>query len=477
MTSFPTEPSSSLVGTVLVVDDERNIRRTLRMVLEGEGVTVREAASAEDALTMLTGPREHEIDVAVVDVRLPGMSGIDLLEQLGKGGEDPIRPLIFISGHATMSDAVYATRLGAFDFLEKPLDRERTLVAVRNALRQAHADRELSRLRNEVYGEIVAQSDAMTDLVAQAQRVGRTNARVLITGESGTGKELVARTIHAASERSQRAFVKVNCAAMARDLIESELFGHERGAFTGADSRRQGLFELADRGTVLLDEIGDMELAVQAKVLRVLQEGEMMRVGGGETVAVDVRVLASTHRNLQELVAQGRFREDLFFRLNVVPLHVPPLREHPGDIEPLVRHFIALSCRNNGLAARRINDAAMAALTSYSWPGNVRELRNIVERMVVLADGHLTRDDVPEEVLDGERFGTTELDIDRLTRVLSGEVPAPLRTVREAVERVYILAQLNANAWNVSRTAEILGLERSHLHRKIKLLEISRGDA
>ncbi|TPV95117.1 MAG: sigma-54-dependent Fis family transcriptional regulator [Myxococcales bacterium FL481] len=464
-----------MTGTVLVVDDERNIRRTLRMVLEGEGVEVREAASAEDAYERLVHVDPLDIDVAIVDVRLPGMSGLELLQKMHDETGGPRLPLIFISGHASMSDAVHATRLGAFDFFEKPLDRERTLVSVRNALRQAQLDRELAKLRNEVYGEIIGRSQAMSEVLSQVDRVGKTSARVLITGESGTGKELIARAIHASSDRFQRPFVKVNCAAIPRELIESELFGHERGAFTGANSRRQGLFELAHRGTILLDEIGDMELGVQAKVLRVLQEGEMMRVGGRDIVTVDVRVLASTHRNLSELVAQGRFREDLFFRLNVVPIHVPALRERPDDIPALVRHFVRSSCRTHGLAERRIDDDALAALTAYRWPGNVRELRNIVERMVVLSDSHLTRTDVPDDVLGDHAAQLAELDTSQLEQLLSGDLTAPLKQVREAVERAYIRAQLNANGWNVSRTAAILGLERSHLHRKMKLLDIARG--
>ncbi|MEE9386039.1 MAG: sigma-54 dependent transcriptional regulator [Nannocystaceae bacterium] len=472
------DASADLSGTILIVDDERNIRRTLRMVLEGEGAAVREAATAEEALAMLAGPSRNDIDVLVVDVRLPGISGIELLRRLAAEAGDPKLPVILISGHASMSDAVHATRLGAFDFFEKPLSRERIVVGVRNALRVSETERQLQELRGEVYGEVTATSDTMCALLARAKKVGRTTARVLITGESGSGKELIARTVHAASERSTRPFVKVNCAAIPRELIESELFGHERGAFTGAEHRKPGLFEMADRGTILLDEIGDMDLGAQAKVLRVLEDGEMMRVGGENPVKVDVRVLASTHHNLVEQVKNGAFREDLFFRLNVIPLEVPPLRSRPADIAPLVGHFIAHTCRSNGFALRTIEPAALDALTLHPWPGNVRELRNIVERMVVLSDGDLTLADVPEEVLDaGANSGPGHrLEAQRLMELLQGKGRAPLKVVREAMERLYINEQLRANNWNVSRTAQVLGLERSHLHRKIKLLQIRRGE-
>jgi DNA-binding NtrC family response regulator len=321
----------------------------------------------------------------------------------------------------------------------------------------------------------------MRELMRMVAKVGRTKARVLITGESGTGKELVARAIHEASDRHDHAFVKVNCAAIPHELIESELFGHERGAFTGAVGQKKGLFEVAHKGTLFLDEIGDMDLDAQAKVLRVLQSGELTRVGGHTPIQVDVRVLAATHRNLQEMAGAGEFREDLFFRLAVVPIRMPPLRERLADVPLLVRHFINQACEENGLARREIDPQGLAALARHDWPGNVRELRNVIERMVVLSDGDLDIHDVPPELRAGEQ-AEDEPDTAlatgdaRFAELLRGQSELPLKAFREAVERAFILHRLRENDWNVSRTAEVLGIERTHLHRKLKILGISRGE-
>ena len=478
---------TDLSGTVLVVDDEKNIRRTLRMVLEGEGATVREAETGEAALEQLRGAFEGRAElpnVVIMDVLLGGMTGIEVLEQfanLGEGDHPPV-PVIMISGHASVADAVRATRLGAFDFFEKPLYRERVLVSVRNALRQSKAERELRELRHRVHGEIIGQSEPMRELMRMVAKVGRTKARVLITGESGTGKELIARAIHEASDRHDHPFVKVNCAAIPRELIESELFGHEKGAFTGATGQKKGLFEVAHRGTLFLDEIGDMDLDAQAKVLRVLQSGELTRVGGHTPIEVDVRVLAATHRNLQDMASAGEFREDLFFRLAVVPLRMPPLRERPSDVPLLARHFIAQACEENGLARREITDEALEALARHEWPGNVRELRNVIERMVVLSDGDLELADVPPELradADNERDDASTLATtdERFAQLLREKSELPLKAFREAVERAFILQRLRDNNWNVSRTASVLGIERTHLHRKLKILGIQRGES
>jgi two-component system nitrogen regulation response regulator NtrX len=471
----PTE-TIALRGRILVADDEKNIRRTLRMVLEGEGAEVLEAGDGNEALAVLASA-DPPIQVLVMDVLMPAMSGLEVLERLAAdGGGHPRLPVILISGHAGVEDAVKATRLGAFDFFEKPLDRDRVIVSVRNALRQYAADSQLRVLRSRIRGEIIGESLATKSLLAQIAKVGRTKARVLITGESGSGKELVARAVHEASERRDAAFVKVNCAAIPRELIESELFGHERGAFTGAVVLKKGLFEVADGGTIFLDEIGDMAIGAQAKVLRVLQSGELMRVGGSKLINVDVRVLAATHRNLQELVTAGEFREDLYFRLNVVPVHVPPLRDRSGDIEMLVRHFIDLACQENGLANKRIADEAIAALAGHTWPGNVRELRNVIERMVILSDDDLGIDDVPAE-LRGAADDTSFDGMGSLVELPVGNLPPELslRDFREAVERAFITQRLRELAWNVSKTAESLGIERTHLHKKMKLLGIQRG--
>jgi two-component system, NtrC family, nitrogen regulation response regulator NtrX len=476
----PDPDDTSLAGTILVVDDERNIRRTLRMVLEGEGATVVEAETGEAALVALAAARPP-IEVMITDVMMPGISGLELLAQLRdpERGTPPV-PVIMISGHATVEDAVKATRLGAFDFFEKPLARDRVIVSVRNALRQHRSDQSLRALRSRIRGTIIGDSEPMRTLLAQVAKVGRSKARVLITGESGSGKELVARAVHEASDRRDAPFVKVNCAAIPRELIESELFGHERGAFTGATSQKPGLFEVADRGTIFLDEIGDMALGAQSKVLRVLQSGEIMRVGGHKLSVVDVRVLAATHKNLPELVQRGEFREDLFFRLNVVPVHVPPLRERPEDIPLLSRRFIDEACDDNGMGPKRLADAALAALGRHAWPGNVRELRNVIERMVILSDGDLELHDVPLEV----RGPDDDPDDDdgaaaSLVQLAEGAMEVPeglsLKEFREAVERAFIRRRLQELGWNVSRTAESLGVERTHLHKKMRLLGIQRG--
>jgi two-component system nitrogen regulation response regulator NtrX len=464
-----------LRGRVLVVDDERNIRRTLRMVLEGEGAEVLEAATGEEALAILADANQT-IGALLMDVLMPGASGLDVLRKLAEDHGRPPLPVIMISGHASVEDAVKATRLGAFDFFEKPLERDRVIVSVRNALAQHAAQRQLDSLRARIRGEIIGESSATKALLQQIQKIGKTRARVLITGESGTGKELVARAVHEASERRDAAFVKVNCAAIPRELIESELFGHERGAFTGATAQKLGLFEVADGGTIFLDEIGDMPLEAQAKVLRVLQSGELMRVGGSKTLHVDVRVLAATHRNLADHVQSGEFREDLFFRLNVVPVHVPPLRDRLEDVGLLAMHFVEQACHENGLTSKQLAPDALAALSSYAWPGNVRELRNVIERMVILSDGDLALADVPAEIR-----GSAEPVIDDaglpLFELAEGNLPAglSLRDFREAVERAFIVKRLRDLSWNVSKTAESLGIERTHLHKKMKLLGIQRG--
>jgi len=447
------------------------------MVLEGEGATVLEATTGEEALAILEEANENApIEVMLMDVLMPGLSGLEVLERLSQMGQGTPRiPIIMISGHATVDDAVRATRLGAFDFFEKPLARDRVIVSVRNALRQFAADRALWALRQKVHGELIGESDPMRKLLAQIAKVGRTKARVLITGESGTGKELVARAIHDSSERRDAAFVRVNCAAIPRELIESELFGHERGAFTGATNQKKGLFEVADGGTIFLDEIGDMAIGAQAKVLRVLQSGEILRVGGSRVQHIDVRVLAATHQNLPELVANGDFREDLYFRLNVVPIVVPPLRERGQDIPLLARHFIDRSCAENGMNSKRLSNEAELALQHYDWPGNVRELRNVIERMVILSDGDLGTQDLPEELQASPPEGNAEPE--SLVGMNTETIPdgMTLRDFREAVERAFIRRRLVELGWNVSRAAESLGIERTHLHKKMKLLGIQRG--
>jgi DNA-binding NtrC family response regulator len=464
-------------STVLIVDDEKNIRRTVRMVLEGEGFVVEEAASGEEALARLP---DVGADVVLLDLQLPGASGHEVLEGIRNPGfVDPLPTVIMISGHGTLQDAVRAVRGGAYDYLEKPLDRERLIVTLRNALERRAMAREVEGLRALTGGrwEMVGVSPAMLALFAQIAKVAPTRTRVLITGESGTGKELVARALHRESALRDRAFVKVNCAAIPPELIESELFGHERGAFTGATQRKKGLFELADGGTIFLDEIGDMVTSAQAKVLRVLQQGEFTRVGGEQTLKVDVRVIAATNRNLPELVAAGQFREDLYFRLNVVPLRAPALRERADDIPLLAQSFIEQTCRENGMKVKAISPSALELLSAYGWPGNVRELRNVIERLVILSEESIGEGDLPEEIVAevarGQRPPAAVEEVDRL------ELPAaartlPLREFRDLMERQYIRAKLDEYGWNISRTAVALGIERTNLHKKMRALGIAR---
>ena len=465
-------------STIFIVDDEKNIRRTVRMVLEGEGFTVEEASSGEEALARLP---EVAADVLLLDVQLPGISGLDTIERIGKLKNQEAQPtIIMISGHATLADAVRATKAGAYDLIEKPLDRERLMVALRNALERRAMAREVEGLRAmaEERFEMVGRSAAITALFAQIAKVAPTRTRVLITGESGTGKELIARALHRGSALADKPFVKVNCAAIPKELIESELFGHERGAFTGATARKRGLFEIADGGTIFLDEVGDMVSSAQAKVLRVLQSGEFSRVGGEQALKVDVRVVAATNRDLQAAVAAGEFREDLYFRLNVVPLRAPPLRDRADDIPLLSSAFVELACRENGMKVKVISDGAIAMLSAYPWPGNVRELRNVIERLVILSEESIGVGDLPEEIVAEvtrkQRESTTTPAM--LPRV---ELPAearalPLREFRDHMEREYIQIKLDENGWNISRTATLLGIERTNLHKKMRALGLSR---
>jgi two-component system nitrogen regulation response regulator NtrX len=470
------------MASILIVDDEKNIRRTLRMVLEGEGYTVRDSGSAEEALAQLF---QERVDLAILDVRLPGMSGLDLLARLRE--EMPDLGTIMISGHATLADAVRATKLGADDFCEKPFERERVLISVKNALERRALLRETTALRAEVSerGELLGDAAVMTKLRDDIAKVAPTRGRVLITGESGTGKELVARAIHQQSHLKNGPFVKVNCAAIPPELIESELFGHERGAFTGATQRKLGLFELADGGTIFLDEIGDMALPAQAKVLRVLQQGELTRVGGERSLKIDVRVLAATNKDLAEEVQAGRFREDLYFRLNVVPLRTPPLRDRLDDIPGLVESFVQVCCRENAMRTKGVAAGVYDHLRRYRWPGNVRELRNVIERLVILSDETIEESDLPDEILRARPWQTDparsgEVDVSSSAQ-LEGVDPEifnmpTLREFKEAVEREFIRRKLESFDWNVSRTAASLGIERTNLHKKLKALGLSRAD-
>jgi DNA-binding NtrC family response regulator len=465
-----------MAATILVVDDEKNIRRALRMVLEGSGFNTIEASSAEQCLETL---KSSEVDLLILDVRLPKMSGIEALEKIRNEPETRKLPVLMVSGHASVAEAVQAVQLGATDFFEKPLDRDRILVTVRNALQTWQLQREVEQLRADVEHryEMIGESPVIRSLFAQLEKVAPTNGRVLISGESGTGKELIARAIHRLSPRADEPFVKVNCAAIPAELIESELFGYERGAFTGAQGRKKGLFELANGGTLFLDEIGDMSASAQAKVLRALQSGEISRVGGEKAIAVDVRVVAATNKNLEVEVKDGRFREDLYFRLNVVPILSPPLRERRADILLLAQGFLREFSIENGLREKPIDDDVLAALAERSWPGNVRELRNVVERMAILSGERITLDDLPEEgVLSEVRRGSLPLSGLPPTRGDAGE-RLTLREYRTRAEKDYILQTLDEVGWNISRAATILGVERTNLHKKMRSYGIRREEA
>ena len=462
-------PRRNEAADLLVVDDEPGIRQALRQMLEYEGYAVR---TAENGLRALEVYRERSADVVLLDIKMAPMDGLEVLDRLR--AEDPDATVVMVSGHGSVETAVEALKRGAFDFLEKPPDRQVVLRRIANALAERDLERENEALRRAapgVRGPIVGQSGKLRKVLEKAARVAPTRAYVLITGGNGTGKELIAREIHALSERAAGPFVEVNCAAIPHELIESELFGHEKGAFTGAHARRKGKFELADGGTLFLDEVGDMSLAAQAKVLRVLQEGVIQRVGGDQPIAVNVRVLAATNKDIEKEIAEGNFREDLYYRLNVVPLHVPSLDERREDIPELVRHFAAAYCRENGLPPREFDDAAVDALASRPWPGNVRELRNTVERLVILAPGStVTAEDVAgltgPPLSRAREEGTAAL----LDRNLS------FSDYRDAAEKAFLERKLLENDWNVSETARQLDMQRSHLYKKIEKYNLSREE-
>jgi DNA-binding NtrC family response regulator len=449
--------------TVLLVDDERNILLTLGRALSLEGYRTETASGGHEALEKIAA---LPVDVVVMDVKMPDLDGLAVLQRAHEAR--PGLPVIIMSGHGSIETVRQAFRLGAFDYLEKPItEKEKLVAAVRNALRLRDLAEENAALRREAgSAEMLGDGPAMRRLRELVQRAAPSEGRVLVTGENGTGKELVARALHDGSRRRGGPFVKLNCAAVPAELIESELFGHEKGAFTGAVNARKGKFELADRGTLFLDEVGDMPAAMQAKVLRVLQEGEFERVGGTVTLRCDVRVVAATNKDLQAEVAAGRFREDLFYRLAVVPIHVPPLRERREDVPALAEAFLGEACERNGRRTMRLGRDALAALQGHDWPGNVRELRNLVERLVILCDGpELGADDVAG-VLPGARRPRTE-------RLREG---VPLKDLLEEAEREIVLGALDRNGDNMAETARALGLERSHLYKKLRALGIRRAE-
>lgn len=450
---------------IMVVDDEASIRGVLRQLFEYEGHEVSVAESAPEALTLY---ETFKPDLTFLDVKMPGMDGLELLRRLKS--EDAQGLFIMISGHGTIETALEATRVGAYDFLEKPLDTARLQVTVRNALEVKGLADSVERLKNEVESrhEIVGASFSIRRVLERIEKVGPSDARVLITGENGTGKELVARAVHRLSGRADRPFIEVNCAAIPSELIESELFGHIKGSFTGAVSDRTGKFEQADAGTLFLDEIGDMSMAAQAKVLRALEEGVITRVGGATAINVDVRVVAATNKDIEAEIEEGTFREDLFYRLNVVPIHLPPLRERREDIPMLIQHFTERMVDAKRAGPREFSDEAIERLQARDWPGNVRELRNTVERLLILAE--------TDEISTG--------DVDRLVRGrdgasgLGGELlsAGSFSAFKDAAERLFILQKLREHDWNVSETARAVDMPRSNLYKKIEKFGLVRED-
>jgi two-component system nitrogen regulation response regulator NtrX len=453
---------------ILVIDDEGAIRDSLRMTLEYEGYEYFAAATGQEGLAL--AEREAP-DLVILDVKMPGMDGIEVLDRL-RAMNDAL-PVIVISGHGTIGTAVEATKMGAFDFIEKPFASERVLVSLRNALDQRRLRDENRTLKKavEIRHQMIGDSRALKQVMAAVARAAPTNATVLIQGESGVGKELVARTIHRNSLRSRERFVQVNCAAIPEELIESELFGHEKGSFTGATEKQIGKFEQADRGTIFLDEVGDMSAKTQAKVLRVLQEGEVERLGSARTIKVDVRVIAATNKNLEEQIEKAQFREDLYFRLAVIPIHVPSLRERPEDVPLLVRHYMDYFARENNVRPRRITTAALEALQRYRWKGNIRELRNTVERLMIMSAGDtIDLPDLPDVVRSPQAGAPASAKPSS-----EGEGKAgTLREFKDTTERAYLVGKLRENGWNISKTAEMIDTPRSNLYKKLEQYQISQ---
>jgi DNA-binding NtrC family response regulator len=449
--------------TVLIADDEKNIRGSLGVAFRLEGYEVRTAADGQEALEIL---ERGGIDLAVVDLQMPRRDGMELLRALR---EKKIElPVMILTAHGSVEKAVEATKLGAFDFIEKPPHSEKILVTARNALRQVALEEENRELREETTSryDMVGASPPMQRLYDQIRRVAPSQARVLILGENGTGKELIAHALHRHSSRADAPFVRVNCAAIPRDLFESELFGHERGAFTGATSRRRGKFVRAGGGTVFLDEVGEIPLELQPKILRVLESGEVEPVGSDDEVTVDVRLLAATNRDLEQAVEEGQFREDLYYRLKVVTLEAPPLRERLDDMPALAEHFLGLACRENNLRPKRLAPDAVEMLGDHDWPGNVRELANLIERLVILTPGEIVAAPVVREALPVRR---------RATRG-AARGPRALRETMSDLEREVVLEALERNQWRMAATARELDLERSHLYKKLKALDIHKPD-
>ncbi len=450
--------------SILIVDDEQSIRESLTGILQDEGFSPFSVESGEAAVEKVS---EEKPDLVLLDIWMPGMDGMETLTRIRDIYPDLL--VIMMSGHGTIETAVKATKLGAYDFIEKPLSLEKILLCIQNAVKVGQLVEENRELK-ERFGkehEMIGSSKPIRELKQQIKIAAPTSGWILITGENGTGKELVARAIHQNSRRHEKPFVEVNCAAIPEELIESELFGHEKGSFTGATTQRRGKFDQAHQGTLFLDEIGDMSLKTQAKVLRILQEHKFERVGGNKTIEVDVRVIAATNKNLEKEIAESSFREDLYYRLNVIPFHVPPLRERKADIQNLATHFLEYFCRKESRETKVLDDEAMQVIKNYSWPGNVRELKNLIERLAIMSPGKtITRGQLPQSMFDKRHSPTKEQSSINLTA-------DTFRTAKEEFEKEFLIQKLEENEWNISRTAEAIEIERSNLHRKIKAYGIN----
>ncbi|MCK6461428.1 MAG: sigma-54 dependent transcriptional regulator [Planctomycetes bacterium] len=449
----------------LIIDDEPGIREALRMTLKGGRIDSVLAEDGETGLAAVEG--RTDLGLVFLDIKMPGRDGLDILKEIRTLRPD--LPVIMISGHGTIETAVGATKQGAYDFLEKPLDRDRVLLLARNALEQARVNRENRQLKEREAARILGGSAPIRELLAAIDRVAPTSARVLVTGENGTGKELVARRLHDLSPRANGPLVDVNCAAIPKELLESELFGHEKGSFTGAHQQKKGKFELADGGTLFLDEVGDMDLAAQAKVLRVIEQSRVERVGGAKPIEVNVRIVAATNKNLLEEVRAGRFREDLYYRLNVVELRCPPLRERREDIPLLAAAFLSEAVKRNATPPRTFDDGAVQALAREDWPGNVRQLRNVVEQLAILAPKEtITADDVTAIARSGAPAPAGPGDPYRGARTFE--------EFKDVAEKDFLLRRLEENGWNVKKTAELLGMQRSNLYKKLERYGIRKPE-
>ena len=449
---------------ILIVDDEVSIRQSLSGILEDEGYEVILAACGEEGLEKA---KKDPPDLILLDIWMPGVDGITVLDEIKK--LYPLIHVMIISGHGTIETAVKATRMGAFDFIEKPLSIERVLVSIQNAIEFSRLEEENRLLRKKSDRRIIGESAAVTNLRDQIGRAAPTNATVLITGENGTGKELAARMLHLLSRRSTRPMIEVNCAAIPEELIESELFGHEKGAFTGAYEKHKGKFDSANGGTLFLDEIGDMSNRTQAKILRIIEEQVFERVGGSHPVEVDVRIVAATNKDLQKEIELGRFRQDLYYRLNVIPIFVPPLRDRLDDVPLLVENFANEIASESALGKKKIDSRIYPILQEYSWPGNIRELRNFIERLIIMTPGHVIGP------------GDLPADFRNVLKKENGETACfhcqTIEEARSCFERDYLFRKLEENGWNVSVTAVSVGLERTHLHKKMKILGIKKNGA